>query len=1829
MLILLKTVNYTWMPHHQVWKQKGEEYRLFGGGGWVWTSGLQLRKRKRTGDEKDTFVCKKRKLLDTTNKIVALKEAKRKEALKKEAEKAARLAAQTGSLQSTPVSQAVQNVTTTIATSAPVPTSAATSSSTTLGKLATSQMVQTTVATTVTSAPAAATLSSTTLGQSATSQIVQTTSATTVTSAPAAASSSSTTLGQSTTSVTSAPAASTSSSTTMEQSATSQMVQTTTAPTVTSAPAAATSSSTILGQSATSHMVQTTAANIVTSAPAAATSSSTILGQSATCQMVQTTAANIVTSAPAADTSSSTILGQSATSQMVQTTAANIVTSAPAADTSSSTILGQSATCQMVQTTATNTTTSAPVQTSVTTQTTTATTSAMLAQSATFQMVQTSATSIVTTPAQTPTVTQRTETSTSATSAQSPEQSIVLTQTTAPTSTSTTSSALSHVVSPTTSSLQSSVNPSVAVSTATDHPVSSSIAAVSTPSHLPSVSTALSAPEVQISLSTALSTSLVATSNSSESVSSIKKDTSTSSSLALNSDCFASKSSAFPSSSAPSDDVSTELPTAVSSVSTAGVAESPSPLPVSSATLAPSNSSALSLATDFVENRDHLLQVESKAETMTVMAGDNVGDDVKALGSSEFIKAVVSQSLDNPSATVESSDVGKTLVVSPLSSQKHQDEVSSSCSSVSSSLTVANSKSQSEVSSTPASSRSESFAEQTSTENTLAHDSFPCEPCLTQDSSPCVHLPAEASRVSDLNSNCVQKGEVLVDSSQCLEQVSTVKDDLPHDVKEENSSSTSDSQPCTEDLTSVSSIDNSEAITCGSEHELSKEIDFAERCPVKDKSSTLENRPIATAEGEILGQPEGLTDLSEVPMLNHDQENIDHTKAEPVGTSSDSDVIKNSAVQEQPSFESQEPFVSGDEQIESPAKEFQSLENETLINDQDKTADPLICSKGDILPDNKEGHPTLMSKEFSSAGQTEDNEKEFQSLENKSFGCSSDKVVVSGGEMLPIIQTSDSLVNECLTAANDIREGKAEVDVSMETEKEGSDHFGQTSVLSARSLDSGKKVKDNLVMEDVSIAANDNLTVGKSDECNESRCTGQSDSCNLDIYKSEDICNHDEVILLHDMKSDVSSTSKDETAASSATTSCSIPEKATEFASSSPYKGDSPYRDAQSSAKVNFEDSNANATRLEDTSKFIDRNTVVVDESSDGGTTSEMTSRVTSEAQTHQSVDSMKVGDSSQSSESPSSFRPDAVTSETSQNPAEERMEIDIIALSPPQSPTSPLKSVYQTEQPMDVDVTVSPKQSRGADSTPQTSIDLNADSCAQVSTSTGGTSTSEASTVEAVPALEEPGTKTSNESLSDTATPQTCSTTISSAVSTMASLGIATTDAANSHLVDNTAPVSSTLPYAATTAVPTTSPSQSIAQPSELVKSDVATMGQSSSTASIAAAAAISLATTVTVKPTATAGTHPAVSVVPSSAAMGSPQVVAKGSQGVVVGGSSVVPLVQTIPAKGSGSPGVLSTAVTRGIAPQKTGTPARPQGQTTQYIPIGPKPILPSPRPPVLSTGVQGSNVVRVNTQPAASGQSGVAPVNSIAALVASIPTSGATIGASQLIRLVTPDGRSITLQGSQLAAIAQQAASPMGIGVPKTITVQVSGAAVQQNPGTSAQKTVGIKTPGAAITVQRAPQQIAQAKPQVAIKPKVETKPLKEEKFPSLEPLIKDPRALLNRRLAKWPLRHSVKSVFVLPKHQRRKLGRKAGMKEVSGYTYTSRAVGINWPAGIPRPSFKVAWRFRTQSLKTLGGAGLQLRILQSCLKWEEMNVRPPRGNSNTVYTSSGECCFTCKI
>lgn len=514
--------------------------------------------------------------------------------------------------------------------------------------------------------------------------------------------------------------------------------------------------------------------------------------------------------------------------------------------------------------------------------------------------------------------------------------------------------------------------------------------------------------------------------------------------------------------------------------------------------------------------------------------------------------------------------------------------------------------------------------------------------------------------------------------------------------------------------------------------------------------------------------------------------------------------------------------------------------------------------------------------------------------------------------------------------------------------------------------------------------------------------------------------------------------------------------------------------------------------------------------------------------------------------------------------------------------------------EPMDIDDKAVSTSESSCSETPPGMSKNSGDDCSLLPTE--DTSTDATANREAVSLDKKNCTSSCENSTTSIISAPKTSTTVSSGVNAVSTCDVTTAKSVMPKSTCSTPSTSST-PSKAVPAMPVPASQLSVSFPSVLVQCAT----------SIDKPSTLSTVATNTFTETAALNIKPLLPSVPLQRT----GVVSTSPRNVVAVATPLASSVQSTAVKGlvvNTPTGSVSTRITTS---QKTAISSRTQ--TAQYVPIGPKPILPSPRLTGQSIVVQGTNVV----QPTVVGQTSTAPVNSMAALVARIPGSGATIGPSQLIRLVTADGKSITLQGSQLAAIAQQMGSPMQLAVPKTITVQVSGATVQQNPV----KTVGASTTATTITVQRAQQQPAQVKPQVVIKPKVPTKPIKEEKFPSLEPLIKDPRALLNRRIAKWPLRHSVKSLFTLEKHERRKLGRKAGMKEVNGYVYTSRAVGVNWPVGIPRPSFKVAWRFRTQSLKTLAGAAIQLRILQSCLKWDEMNVRPPRGNNNTVYTSSG--------
>ncbi|XP_055932201.1 nucleosome-remodeling factor subunit BPTF-like isoform X2 [Argiope bruennichi] len=97
--------------------------------------------------------------------------------------------------------------------------------------------------------------------------------------------------------------------------------------------------------------------------------------------------------------------------------------------------------------------------------------------------------------------------------------------------------------------------------------------------------------------------------------------------------------------------------------------------------------------------------------------------------------------------------------------------------------------------------------------------------------------------------------------------------------------------------------------------------------------------------------------------------------------------------------------------------------------------------------------------------------------------------------------------------------------------------------------------------------------------------------------------------------------------------------------------------------------------------------------------------------------------------------------------------------------------------------------------------------------------------------------------------------------------------------------------------------------------------------------------------------------------------------------------------------------------------------------------------------------------------------------------------------------------------------------------------------------------------------------------------------------------------------------IKSILVLPPHELRKLCRKGGLREAAGYNYNAKNNPYIWPYGTcPRPSFKLAWQFRTQTLTTIHEAALQLRVIWSCIRWDDVQAKPPPSGTNTISTET---------
>ncbi|XP_064211218.1 nucleosome-remodeling factor subunit NURF301 isoform X5 [Tribolium castaneum] len=96
----------------------------------------------------------------------------------------------------------------------------------------------------------------------------------------------------------------------------------------------------------------------------------------------------------------------------------------------------------------------------------------------------------------------------------------------------------------------------------------------------------------------------------------------------------------------------------------------------------------------------------------------------------------------------------------------------------------------------------------------------------------------------------------------------------------------------------------------------------------------------------------------------------------------------------------------------------------------------------------------------------------------------------------------------------------------------------------------------------------------------------------------------------------------------------------------------------------------------------------------------------------------------------------------------------------------------------------------------------------------------------------------------------------------------------------------------------------------------------------------------------------------------------------------------------------------------------------------------------------------------------------------------------------------------------------------------------------------------------------------------------------------------------------------SLLVLPQHEVRKLARHAGRIHINGYHALAKPNNSVWPYPCARPLFKTCWVYRTGIVRSLAAVALQLRILWSCLRWDDMQTKPPNTEGKHQVTTETE-------
>ncbi|XP_030568428.1 nucleosome-remodeling factor subunit NURF301 isoform X3 [Drosophila novamexicana] len=96
---------------------------------------------------------------------------------------------------------------------------------------------------------------------------------------------------------------------------------------------------------------------------------------------------------------------------------------------------------------------------------------------------------------------------------------------------------------------------------------------------------------------------------------------------------------------------------------------------------------------------------------------------------------------------------------------------------------------------------------------------------------------------------------------------------------------------------------------------------------------------------------------------------------------------------------------------------------------------------------------------------------------------------------------------------------------------------------------------------------------------------------------------------------------------------------------------------------------------------------------------------------------------------------------------------------------------------------------------------------------------------------------------------------------------------------------------------------------------------------------------------------------------------------------------------------------------------------------------------------------------------------------------------------------------------------------------------------------------------------------------------------------------------------------RSLLILPRFELLKLSRLGGKAPASGFHHAAKNNSI-WQYQCSRPLFRTCWSYRTSNATTLSCIALQLRILWSCLRWDDMIAKPPSTDGKHQVTTENE-------